>query len=82
MPTTTFGLEKTLPASCLPHLISPSHLRRLLCCGRVRLARAIQEGTIPQPVEIAGRLVFRLRDVAPVLELAGLGHMLPADDSA
>lgn len=79
MPTTTFGLERTLPASCLPHLISPSHLRRLLCCGRVRLARAIQEGTIPQPVEVAGRLVFRLRDVVPVLEKAGLSHLLPAE---
>ena len=82
MPTTTFGLEKTLPASCIPHLISPSHLRRLLCCGRVRLARAIQEGTIPQPVEVAGRLVFRLRDVAPTLEKAGLSHLLPPDLAA
>lgn len=82
MPTTTFGLEKTLPASCLPHLISPSHLRRLLCCGRVRLARAIQEGTIPQPVEVAGRLVFRLKDIAPVLVLAGLADLLPPDLAA
>lgn len=73
--------KKNLPANPapLPHLISPSHLRRLLCCGRVRLARAVQAGQIPQPVEVAGRLVFRLRDVVPVLEKAGLSHLLPAD---
>lgn len=66
----------------LPHLISPSHLRRLLCCGRLRLARAVQEGTIPQPVEVAGRLVFRLKDIAPVLVLAGLADLLPPDLAA
>lgn len=63
----------------LPHLISPERFRRLLCVGRVRFARALQAGQLPQPVEIAGRLVFRLRDVAPLLVRAGLGHMLPAD---
>lgn len=63
----------------LPHLISPERFRRLLCCGRVRLARAIQEGTIPQPVEVAGRLVFRLRDVAPLLVMAGLERLLPPE---
>lgn len=82
MPTTTFGLEKTLPASCLPHLISPERFRRLLCVGRVRFARALQAGQLPQPVEIAGRLVFRLRDVAPVLVLAGLADLLPPDLAA
>lgn len=68
--------------ACLPHLISPSHLRRLLCCGRLRLARAVQAGQIPQPVEVAGRLVFRLKDIAPVLVLAGLAHLLPPDLAA
>lgn len=65
--------------SCLPHLISPERFRRLLCVGRIRFARALQAGQIPQPVEIAGRPVFRLRDIAPILEKAGLSHLLPAD---
>ena len=73
--------KKNLPANPahLPHLISPERFRRLLCVGRVRFARALQAGQLPQPVEIAGRLVFRLRDVAPTLEKAGLSHLLPTE---
>ena len=76
--------KKNLPANPahLPHLISPSHLRRLLCCGRVRLARAVQAGQIHQPVEVAGRLAFRIQDVAPILVTAGLSHLLPPDLAA
>lgn len=66
----------------LPHLISPERFRRLLCVGRVRFARALQAGQLPQPVEVAGRLVFRLPDVAPTLKKAGLSHLLPPDLAA
>ena len=76
--------KKNLPANPahLPHLISPERFRRLLCVGRVRFARALQAGQLPHPVEIAGRLVFRLRDVAPLLVRAGLSHLLPPDLAA
>ena len=76
--------KKNIPANPahLPHLISPERFRRLLCIGRVRFARALQAGQLPQPVEIAGRLVFRLKDIAPVLVLAGLADLLPPDLAA
>lgn len=70
------------PNSQLPHLLKPSQVRRLLCCGRYKFARALQAGQLPQPVEIAGRLVFRLKDLAPILVLAGLGHLLPPNVAA
>lgn len=68
--------------SQLPHLLKPSQVRRLLCCGRYQFARALQAGQLPQPVEIAGRLVFRLKDIAPILVLAGLADILPPDLAA
>lgn len=68
--------------ACLPHLVPVAQARRLLCIGRTRLDRAIQSGSLPAPVLIAGKAFFRLKDIAPVLELAGLGHMLPADLAA
>lgn len=68
--------------ACLPVLVPVSQARRLLCIGRTRLDRAIQSGSFPAPVQIAGKAFFRLKDLAPVLVLAGLGHMLPPDLAA
>ena len=61
----------------LPHLVPVSQARRLL--GRTRLDRAIQSGSLPAPVQIAGKAFFRLKDIAPVLELAGLERLLPTE---
>lgn len=66
----------------LPHLVPVSQARRLLCIGRVRLAKAIQSGSLPAPVQIAGKAFFRLKDIAPVLVLAGLTDLLPPDLAA
>ena len=63
----------------LPHLVPVSQARRLLCIGRTRLDRAIQSGSFPAPVLIAGKAFFRLKDIAPILELAGLSHLLPPE---
>ena len=76
--------KKNLPANPahLPHLVSVSQARRLLCIGRTRLDRAIQSGSLPAPVLIAGKAFFRLKDIAPVLVLAGLADLLPPDLAA
>lgn len=66
----------------LPHLVPVSQARRLLCIGRTRLDRAIQSGSLPAPVQIAGKAFFRLKDLAPVLVLAGLADLLPPDLAA
>lgn len=66
-------------ASCLPHLVPVSQLRRLLGVGRVRMSKAIASGDFPAPVSICGREVFRRADLVGVLTLAGLGHLLPPD---
>lgn len=68
--------------SCLPRLVPVSQARRLLCIGRTRLDRAIQSGSLPAPVQIAGKAFFRLKDLAPVLVLAGLADLLPPDLAA
>lgn len=66
----------------LPHLVPVSQARRLLCIGRTRLDRAIQSGSFPAPVQIAGKAFFRLKDLVPVLVLAGLADLLPPDLAA
>lgn len=68
--------------SCLPHLVPVAQARRLLCVGRMRLDRAIQSGSIPAPVLIAGKAFFRLKDLAPILVTAGLADLLPPDLAA
>lgn len=68
--------------ACLPHLVPVAQARRLLCVGRMRLDRAIQSGSLPAPVLIAGKAFFRLKDIAPVLVLAGLADLLPPDLAA
>ena len=73
--------KKNLPTNPahLPHLVPVAQARRLLCIGRMRLDRAIQSGSLPAPVQIAGRAFFRLKDIAPVLELARLERLLPTE---
>lgn len=73
--------KKNIPANPahLPHLVPVAQARRLLCVGRMRLDRAIQSGSLPAPVLIAGKAFFRLKDIAPVLELAGLERLLPTE---
>ena len=76
MPTQKPLSDNPAPLSAL---VPVPHVRRLLCIGRMRLDRAIQSGSFPAPVLIAGKAFFRLKDIAPVLELAGLERLLPTE---
>lgn len=76
MPTQKPLSDNPAPLSAL---VPVPQVRRLLCIGRMRLDRAIQSGSFPAPVLIAGKAFFRLKDIAPVLELAGLERLLPTE---
>lgn len=63
----------------IPALVPVPQVRRLLCIGRMRLDRAIQSGSFPAPVLIAGKAFFRRADLVGVLTLAGMEHLLPPE---